>query len=150
MSEATFVDYLKENIFSTQNLKALYPLIRTRLNTFDEFINRHGFFFNGALDYDRLEICPKKQDPADFKKMLVQLVEKLDEIYNWKAKTLQNTLDEHRKQLDWKPRDYYMPVRLITTGRKDSPPLDQTLEVLGRDMVRFRIRNYITILSSSL
>jgi glutamyl-tRNA synthetase len=38
---------------------------------------------------------------------------------------------------------------MITTGRKDSPPLFETLAVLGREMVRFRIRDYMNHLAGT-
>ena len=50
-------------------------------------------------------------------------------------------LDAHREAIGWKPKDYFMTVRLIATGRKDSPPLVESLVIIGREMVRFRLRD---------
>jgi glutamyl/glutaminyl-tRNA synthetase len=74
-------------------------------------------------------------------KMVKSLIQKLDELYVWTAEEIQKTLDEHRKEIEWKPKDYYMPVRLMATGRKDSPPLAESLELIGREIVRFRLRD---------
>lgn len=52
-------------------------------------------------------------------------------------------MDGVKDKLEWKPRDFYMPIRLIATGRKDSPPLAESMELIGREMVRFRLRHVL-------
>ena len=42
--------------------------------------------------------------------------------------------------LDWKAGDLFMPVRIAVTGRRATPPLFATMEVLGRQRCRDRLR----------
>jgi glutamyl-tRNA synthetase len=72
---------------------------------------------------------------------LRDLTEILDEVYDWTATELERVIEAQRNKLSLKPPQYLMPLRLIVTGRKDSPPLFQTLEVLGREIVRYRLRD---------
>lgn len=143
MNQDQFVSFLQEKLFAKEYLTNLYELFKDRLECFEDFVDKANFFFNGALSYEGLEITPKAIEPSEFSKMLKELVLKLDDLYDWYEEEIQTLMDDHRKEIDWKPRNYFMPVRLIVTGRKDSPPLAKTIEVLGREIVRFRIRDFL-------
>lgn len=141
MSEDRFVEYVRQQIFSEDYLRRLKPLALERMSRFEQFVDNNSFFFNGALNYDQVDLVPKDKKPVELRKMLKDLAERLDEQYDWRAAELEALLKKHKDDLAWKPRDYFMTVRLVLTGRKDSPPLNETMEVLGREIVRFRIRD---------
>jgi glutamyl-tRNA synthetase len=149
MDDDRFVNYLRDEIFSPQYLRALKPLVLERMSRFEQFVDHNGFFFNGALDYKALDIIPKGKTPDELSLMLGQLVELLDELYDWDPAQLQALIERHKDEIKWKPKDYFLTLRMITTGRKDSPPLFETLAVLGREMVRFRIRDYMNYLAQT-
>lgn len=140
-----FVDFIREEIFSKDYLHALRPLLQERMSRFEQFVDNFSLFFNGALHYEGLEILPKGKTPNDLRMMLSELVELLDELYEWNHTAIHDLMNAHRERLGWKPKDYFMTVRLITTGRKDSPGLAESLEQIGREMVRFRIRNFLDV-----
>lgn len=143
MDSKQFAHYLREEVFTEEFLMRLQPLALERMTRFEQFVDKNAFFFNGELDYSQVDLVPKGLSGSLLRKMLKDLVERLDELYDWDAASIQALLDEHRKEIEWKPKDYYMTIRLITTGRKDSPPLNQSMELIGRDMCRFRIRQVI-------
>jgi glutamyl-tRNA synthetase len=146
MSESEFVDYLRNELFSQKKLTKLAPLLQKRLSRFDEFVPKGDYFFTSALNYEGLLILPKGKEQSECVQMVKDLAERFDELYDWSVPKIAELLAAHKDALGWKPKDYYMTVRLIMTGRKDSPPLDETIEVLGRDIVRFRLRDYANYL----
>ena len=75
--------------------------------------------------------------------MFKELLVILDDLYDWDEGHLQQVLSEFLKRLNWKPKEFYMPIRLVTTGRKDSPPLISTLAILGRETVRYRLQSIL-------
>jgi glutamyl-tRNA synthetase len=143
MDEETFVDYIREEIFNKDFLRRLKPLALERMSRFEQFVDNNAFFFNGALDYKHVEVLPASKDKDAVREMLHQLLEQLDDLYDWQNKPLHDLLNAHREKIAWKPKDYFMTIRLIVTGRKDSPPLTESMELIGREIVRFRIRNFI-------
>ncbi len=143
MSEDAFVSYIRDEIFAPDYLKQLRPLVLERMSRFEQFVDKNDFFFNGALDFQHVDLIPKGKEKADMRRMISELVEKLDELYDWNTKSIHDMMNAHREALAWKPKDYFMSVRLIVTGRKDSPPLAETMEVLGREIVRFRLRDLL-------
>lgn len=143
MSSDVFADYLHTEVFNREYLKKLQPLVLERMSRFEQFVGQNSFFFDGALHYEGLPIVAKTKTQEDVKGMVEELVEILDDLYDWDAASLEKVLHEHKDKLGWKPKEYFMAVRLIATGRPDSPPLPPTLEALGREMVRFRMRDYL-------
>ncbi|HET9239885.1 MAG TPA: glutamate--tRNA ligase [Oligoflexus sp.] len=143
MDEDSFVDYIREEIFNKDFLRRLKPLALERMSRFEQFVDNNAFFFNGALDYKHVEVMPASKDKDAVREMLQQLLEQLDELYDWQNKPLHDVLNAHREKIGWKPKDYFMTIRLIVTGRKDSPPLTESMELIGREIVRFRIRNFM-------
>jgi glutamyl-tRNA synthetase len=143
LSEKEFVGHLQQEVFSYANLAKLYPLYRERLNCFDEWVEKAGFFFSGHLDLQVESFLPKKKTAIEVKAMLETLLLALDDQDEWEAKAIGELLESHRVALGWKAGEFFMPIRIIVSGRKDSPPLNDMLEVLGREMVRARLRDAI-------
>ncbi|MBF0440893.1 MAG: glutamate--tRNA ligase [Oligoflexales bacterium] len=140
MSEDEFCEYIREEIFSVKNLKKLKPLALERMSRFDQFVGNNTFFFSGSVDFSLLPVVPKSKQKVDVRNMLELLLENFDDLYDWDVQNIKDCLEKVRSELQWKPKDFFMTIRFIATGRKDSPPLDETLVVLGRDIVRYRLR----------
>jgi glutamyl-tRNA synthetase len=141
MSEDRFVDYVRNEIFSERYLRQMKPHVLERMSRFEQFIDNNFFFFNGALDYAGLEIIPKGKTPQDISSMLNALVEKLDDLYEWEHERIKAITEAYKDEIGWKAKDVFMTLRLAVTGRKDSPPLFETMGIVGREMVRFRLRD---------
>lgn len=139
MPETAFVQHCREEMFSENILKTLYPLVKERLDSFDEFFEKFAFFFTLDLKYEGLPLVPKTKTAAEMKKVFGDLSLLLDEIDVWSLESVTEVVNSHLKSSSFKPKEFYMPLRLILTGRKDSPPLLETMEALGRDVVRYRL-----------
>ena len=143
LEESYFVEHLREEVFSKDYLKKLYPLTRERLDSFDQFFDKFSFFFTTDLSYDGLSLVPKTKSPEEMASMFSQLSLLFDEIDVWEAESIKSVLTKHLKSLAWKPKEFYMPLRLALTGRKDSPPLIETVEALGKDIIRYRLQQVV-------
>jgi len=56
---------------------------------------------------------------------------------------LERTLRGAAQELGIKAGQMFQPIRVAVTGRKNSPPLFETLEVLGKDVTLARIEQGI-------
>ncbi len=146
LTDDRFVDLIREQMFASDILKALRPLVVERLDRLEQFVDKNSFFFNGALTYDPAILIPQGKTPADIRTMVTELAEILDETYDWHVSKLKETVEAHKSKLGWKPKDYFMTLRLVLTGRKDSPPLFECMEIIGREMTRFRLRDVLRVL----
>lgn len=138
-----FANFLRDEIFSREYIAALKPLVIERMSKLEDFVGNNSFFFSGALDYTGLELVPKGKTKPETRAVIAQLVELLDELYDWDPAHIKDLLDKHKDATGWKPKDYFTTLRLLTTGRKDSPPLVESIALIGREMVRFRLRDVV-------
>ena len=140
LDASAFASHLLSEVFTADTLMKIHPLLKDRLDCFEQFVNKANFFFNGELNYEGVQLLPKGKDHQEVLSMLKQLLQVIDDVDPWQAANIEERLNTLRTELGWKPRDFFMLIRLIVTGRKDSPPLAPSLELVGKEMVRLRVR----------
>jgi len=101
---------------------------------------RHSYFFAGDLDLSEVTLLPKKMEKEDFVLKFAGLPEALGGCSKWDEDGIDACLKAYKEEHELKPRDFFMPIRMMTSGRKDSPPLVPMLVELGQDLVVDRIR----------
>ncbi len=142
MTHEQMVDYLLGWRLSRDNLLRMMPLFRERIKRFDEFIPSAEFFFSGDLDYegvkDKLKIPDVK--PSQLRKALIELVGVYDGLDRFTTELLEAVTREFAEKKQWKTKHLFMVLRLAATGRKASPPLFDTMVVLGKELTRRRLR----------
>ncbi|HEX7506621.1 MAG TPA: glutamate--tRNA ligase [Polyangia bacterium] len=123
-------------------LKQLVPLVRQRVQRLDEFIPMTEFFYSGDLDYTAVakDLVPKNRTAKDVADCLVGFVEALDVQRDFSHTGLEAATRAYAEKLAWNPKELFMVVRMGATARKATPPLFETLAVLGRDLTRRRLR----------
>ena len=91
---------------------------------------------------------PKKHSKKELIKELTWTLEYIDTLTSIEAPKLEETLKTHCQEIDWKLKELFMPLRIIVTGVKATPPLFETMEVLGKEKCRRRIKEGIQILKT--
>jgi glutamyl-tRNA synthetase len=71
---------------------------------------------------------------------LLSFVEALDVQRDFSHTALEAATRVYAEKIAWDPKELFMVVRMAATARKATPPLFETLAVLGRDLVRRRLR----------
>jgi glutamyl-tRNA synthetase len=142
LSYEQLVDTLLGWRLSRDHLLRIAPLVRERIKRLDEFIPTADFFFSGDLDYqpvaDKLTIPDVKK--KDVRKALLDLVEVYEALPAFSAETLEPASREFCDARGFRTKHLFMLLRLAVTGRKASPPLFETMEVLGKELTRRRMR----------
>ncbi len=122
-----------------EKMLALTPLIRERIKTLKEVAEVADFFFLDELKpYDKAELTPQKGDLAMAKTALVKAKEILATCA-FDHDSLDAALRAGSVELKIKAGQMFQPIRVAVCGRKDAPPLFETLVVLGRDTCLKRI-----------
>ena len=124
-----------------QLLELAMPLIAERINKLTESVAMLGFLF---VAEDRFEV-----DATDAAKLLDDAgrdvvraaLDAVSGLRTWSAGALQEALESRLvHQLGLKPRLAFGPVRVAVTGRRVSPPLFESMELLGRDRSLSRLQ----------
>jgi hypothetical protein len=78
--------------------------------------------------------------PADVAKGLLGYVDRIEAREGWDHAALEAEARAWCEALGWKAKHAFMLLRLVVTGRKASPPLFETMAVLGKELTRRRLR----------
>jgi glutamyl-tRNA synthetase len=126
-----------------ERMLRITPLIRERIKLLSEVLTAADFFFVDQLPpYDPAELIPQKGDAAMALKVLKHACEVLARTeFNHPA--LEEALRAAAQELGIKTGQMFQPIRVAVCGRKNAPPLFETLEVLGRDVVLARLERAI-------
>ena len=122
-----------------EKLRAIAPLIRERIRLLGEVSTVADFFFTEPQSYDPSELIPKKGDAAMAAQALRKSKEILSTVPAFDHATLETALRTAAAELSVKAGQMFQPIRVAACGRKNAPPLFETLEVLGRDTVLTRL-----------
>jgi len=142
LDDAGIVARLREWRLGDDYLKQLVPLVRQRVQRLDEFIPMTEFFYSGDLDYTPVakDLIPKNRTAKDVADCLLGFVEALDVQRDFSHAALEAATRAYAEKITWDAKELFMVVRMGATARKATPPLFETLAVLGRDVVRRRLR----------
>jgi len=89
-----------------------------------------GFLFTDEVELDAAAAAKVLTDEGrDF---LAEAVKRLQEAEPWTAAAIEATLRGLQTERGLKPKTAFQPVRLAITGRLVSPPLFESMELLGK------------------
>ena len=115
------------------------PLIRERIKLLQEVVGVADFFLVQQLAaYDPAELIPQKGDAEMAKRVLEKAKTVLAKV-EFTHDGLDAALRAAAQELGVKAGQMFQPVRVAVCGRKNAPPLFETLEVLGRETTLERI-----------
>jgi len=110
---------------------------RERAKTMKEMAQNSRFFFTDAVEVDPKAAA--KHLSGGGIEMLGKVRERLGALPEWSAAAIHETLDELATALGAGLGKIAQPVRVAVTGTAVSPPIDATLELLGRARALARI-----------
>ena len=115
-----------------ERLAAAMPLVHERMNKLTEAVDMLGFLFVDAVAYDEDDVAKILDDEG--RKVAAAAREALAASDSWTTESIEQALRVKLvDELGLKPRNAFGPVRVAITGRRISPPLFESLELLGRD-----------------
>jgi len=124
---------------TSERMLQITPLIRERIKLLRDVLTAADFFFVDQLPpYDAAELIPQKGDASMALKVLKRALELLPGI-EFKHDPLDQALRGAAQELGVKAGQMFQPIRVAVCGRKNAPPLFETLEVLGRETTLARI-----------
>ncbi len=132
---------------SPEKLLAVAPLIRERIKLLKDAVGAADFFFVEQLaPYDPAELIPAKGDAAMARRVLERALEVLPGV-EFNHESLDKALREAAASLGLKAGPMFQPIRVAVCGRKNAPPLFETMAVLGREVCLERIHKAVGILA---
>jgi glutamyl-tRNA synthetase len=120
-------------------MRRITPLIQERIKLLSDVKSVADFFFLDTLaPYDAAELIPHKGDRAMAATVLDHASQTLAAA-EFTHDGLDQALRGAAENLKIKAGQMFQPIRVAVCGRKNAPPIFETLEVLGRDVCLKRI-----------
>ncbi|MEN8253649.1 MAG: glutamate--tRNA ligase [Patescibacteria group bacterium] len=124
--------------FPKDKLGKILVLVRERLVRLDEIEELTNFFYRD-IDLDS-NLLLKKADQMLVVEQLNKSLKKLENLEAWNLENLEKTIRKLQEENNWHRGQYFMMLRLASLGRKVSPPLFESIEVLGSEITLNRLR----------
>jgi glutamyl-tRNA synthetase len=120
------------------------PLIAERINKLTESVGMLGFLFIAEENFAVEPADAAKLLDDDGRAVVRRALAVLEVLPEWSAAAIQEALQaELVTAMGLKPRIAFGPVRVAVTGRRVSPPLFESLELLGPDRSLRRLRSAV-------
>jgi glutamyl-tRNA synthetase len=131
-----------------EKLLAVTPLIRERIKFLNDAVSAADFFFITELaPYDPTDLIPQKGDAALALRIL-QHAEHVLANTPFDHGSLEQALRQAAASLGIKTGPMFQPIRVAVCGRKNAPPLFESMAILGRELCLARIRRAESSLES--
>ncbi len=151
--------YLRENYDADQLLRKLEdwglnretfrritPLVQPRLETLADWGYLTAAFFADEVPIDPAELKMKDRTPEELKELLQLMVWRLEAQPDFRAAALDEVFREAAEKLGVKLKELTRPFYVALSGRAAWTPLFDSMELLGADLVRVRLRRAIEAL----
>ena len=128
-------------------LLRIVPLIQERLKLLADAAGMTPYFFESLPEYDPELLVSRGTDRDMALAGLKTCLAETEKSPSFEHSVLEPLLRERAEALGLSPRQLFGSLRVAVTGRTATPPLFETMEVLGRERVLNRLRAAIEGLS---
>ncbi len=118
-----------------RRLSEVAPLLVERMKRLTEAPSMIRFLFEDVAPDEKAAKALEGQGAY-----LQQAARRLESLEKWTASDIEETLRGLAEERDLKPRKAFQPIRAAVTGTLISPPLFESLEILGRETTLARLR----------
>ena len=122
------------------------PIMQVRLKTLDEAPAMGGFFFKDGVKPVPEELIQKKMTASDALLVAQRATEVIKSLSDVALQTIEEPLRALVDELEMKPGQIFGVIRVAVTGQRVSPPLFESMEVIGREAVLARLEQAIGML----
>lgn len=146
LDDNQFLDALMNWSFNRDYVMQIIPHLRTRVETFSQVADKAAFCFNGmpAITVDHFQ--HGSVETESMKEWLQFYLWSLEAQVDWQRDGLFAQAQSISKALDVKLKDFLHPVFVAIAGTAASFSVVDSMEIIGADISRARLRHAIDVL----
>ena len=129
-------------------LVKIAPIIQERLVTLDDAVDFAAFFFREEVHPEPGELVGKGLTAAQSADLLEKSYEVLSAVDDFEAEIIELPMRAFVEESGFSAGQVFGILRMAVTGQKVSPPLFESMEIVGKVKVLSRIRQAISLLDS--
>ena len=132
-----------------ETLLKVTPLIRERLVTLDDSLEFASFFFKENVEPAPQDLVAKGLDARQSAEVARKAYEILASLPDVSHQTAEPPMREYVEKSGLSAGQVFGILRAAVTGQTVSPPLFESMEIVGREKVLQRLQNAVKILQSA-
>ena len=129
-----------------ETLLKVTPLIRERLVTLDDSLTFASFFFKESVEPEPQDLVAKGLDAGQSAAIARNSLEILSSLPDVSHSVAEPPMREYVDRSGFSAGQVFGILRVAVTGQKVSPPLFESMEIIGREKVLQRLKNAIDLL----
>jgi glutamyl-tRNA synthetase len=139
--------YIKAGfLVDDETLLKISPIIQKRIITLDDAVEMSGFFFKNEIIISPEELMVKDWDAKQVTDVLTDSFEILESMDDFVTVTMESRMREYVERKEFSPGQVFGLLRVAITGQKVSPPLFESMEIIGKKIVLERLAKARTII----
>ncbi|MFQ3619568.1 MAG: glutamate--tRNA ligase [Spirochaetales bacterium] len=131
-----------------RKLTACIPLIKERLRFLTEASQWIRFIFKEVDTYPAEALIPKKSNIEEVRKGLKAIAVSLEDLFQRDIPQQEEFVRKLSEDLGMKLGNLLMPLRVALTGSTVSPPLMESMQILGKEETEKRISKALRLLAA--
>lgn len=138
-----FDSSLKE--YEKNKFMIVLGLVYERLKKLSEIKELITYFYTAPANLEEIKQLATKESKKSYeetREVILKVVEVLNGVNDFTKENIETALHKLAESLQTKPREFFMPIRIIVSGTVATPPLADVLEVLGREETLKRLKTF--------
>jgi glutamyl-tRNA synthetase len=128
-------------------LKMVAETLQVRLETLAEAPQKAGFFFKKEISLEPEMLIGKNMTPAESLAMAKQIYDLIQSLTDFSEPNANQPLRDLANEMGLKAGHVFGFLRNAITGEKATPPIFETMTIIGKDVVLKRLQHAMTILN---
>jgi len=131
-----------------ETLEKIAAILQVRMVTLDEGVEKAAFFFQEEVHPEPEALIAKKLTAAESVELARKAYDLLSDLPEITHESAEQPMRDLADKMGVKVGQLFSVVRVAVTGQRVSPPLFESMEIIGRDKSLERLKNAIVILEN--
>ena len=129
-----------------EELTAVAPLIKERITTLDDSVEKTAFLFKEEISFERDALIIKNKTVEETLRIGRSALDILEKIDRWEIAVLEKEMTAYMEAQELTPRQFFSFLREAISGERATPPLFECMLVLGKERTTQRIKEALDII----
>lgn len=134
-------------VVDDEKMKKIIPIIRERMVTLDDSLPFAAWFFQQDVDLARESLIQKGLDAETQRSIAEDCYQLIESLPSFDHETVDAVFRTYFEEKGYKPNQVYGFLRTAISGQSVTPPLFESMDVIGKQKVLDRIKQGIDLLS---
>ena len=134
---------LKNTPEGRERILKIAKCLQERMRTLNDAVPLSDFFFLDEIKFDQTAV-EKHLNEEGAKEILAKLAPALEKVEPFTKENIEPVFRDLAKEMGIKAGKVIHPARVALTGRSDSPPMFDTVELIGKENTLKRLKNTIS------